>query len=138
MENDDVVRVRQPESAPAGGFVRTWLMDLQDVGEAVIRDVGLPMHADNVREVCADAARRGLRPTGDVTVHAVSPRTDGLTAVTYVVPVAPTNAAAAVHGATSSPVAVAGPPALEETVDPVPASEAPVPAPAWLPPDSDT
>lgn len=126
----DVVAMRQPDPGKRGSFRRTFLMRLGDIAENVVRDITLPVHHWNAREVERDAVRRGIRPTGDVTVDNVEVRSDGVTAVTYSVPVKPTDAAANVSTAkvpAAPPVRTV--PEPEFTAEPVTAAESPVPAP---------
>src|SRR5487761_395526 len=96
----DAVQSRQPEPSDGSNFVRTFVI-----------------HARGV----ADAILRGLRAVGDVVVTHAEQRADGTGAVTYSVPVAATENAAAV----SSPPEVPVPPPVtvpepELTVDPEP------------------
>lgn len=117
---DAVIEARQPEPGRPGAFRRTFLMPLKDVAEHVIRDIKHPMHEANIREVLRDGVRRGLRHVDQApVVDQVEQRDDGLTAVTYALPVAPTEAAVAVTTSKRSPVpAPAVGPEPEFTVDP--------------------
>lgn len=109
---DAVIEARQPEPGRAGAFSRTFLLPLRDVPEQVIRDVEHPMHESNVAEVIRDGVRRGLRHVGQrPVVDRVEQREDGLTAVTYALPVAPTDAAVGVS--TSKRATIPAPPVVE-------------------------
>lgn len=117
----DAVQSRQPEPSDGSNFVRTFVIHARGVADDILRDIGHPFHDWNKLEVVRDAIRRGLRAVGDVVVTHAEQRADGTGAVTYSVPVAATENAAAV----SSPPEVPVPPPVtvpepELTVDPEP------------------
>jgi hypothetical protein len=91
----EVVQARTSDPSDGSAFVRVFALNVSNLPD------DSPIHEANKAEAMAEARRRGLVPTGDVTFTVEQRDYPVATVITYSVPVEPT--AAAVANSTSPP-----------------------------------